>query len=72
MGFQDVALLPPELVLHHMCNCGNSTTTPHSLKIVADMKPSGPAHVLRVWLGVSKGMLPVKYLHSNKNTFCVS
>ena len=33
---------------------------------------SGLPHVLRLWLGVSKGMLPVRYSHDNKYTVCVS
>ena len=27
---------------------------------------------LRLWLRVSKGVLSVKYIHSNKASFCVS
>ena len=58
MGLQDVAFLPPELLL-----------TPHLLKIVVEVKASGSPHVLRLWLTVSKGMLPVKYFCSNKASF---
>ena len=36
------------------------------------MKASCPPHVLKLWLGVSKGMLPVKYFCSNKPSFYVS
>ena len=59
--FQDIALLPPELVF-----------PPHFLEIVVGEKASGPPHVLKLWLGVGKGMLPVKYFHCNKACFCVS
>ena len=34
--------------------------TSHFLKIVVEVKASGPPHVLDLWLGASKGMLPVK------------
>ena len=27
---------------------------------------------LKLWMWVNKGMLPVKYNHSNKSSFCVS
>ena len=39
---------------------------PHVLKIVVVVKASGPPHVLKLWLGVSKGILPVRYVHSNE------
>ena len=32
----------------------------HFLKIVVEVKALGPSHVLNLWLGVSKGMLPVE------------
>ena len=35
--------------------------TPHSAKIVVQVKASGPPYVVELWLGVSKDMLPVKY-----------
>ena len=38
--------------------------TPHFLNIVVEVKASGPPHVLELSLGVSKGMLPVKYFCS--------
>ena len=41
----------------------------HVLTIVIDVKGSGLPHVLELWLGVSKGMLPVKYFCSNKASF---
>ena len=37
-GFQDAAFLP-------------STFLPHFLRIVVEVKASGPPHVLRLWLG---------------------
>ena len=33
------------------------------------MQASGPPHVLELWLGISKGMLPVKYFRCNKASF---
>ena len=33
--------------------------TPHFLEIVVEVKALGLPHVLELWLGVSKGMLPV-------------
>ena len=39
----------------------------HLFIIVVEVKTSG--HVLRLWLGVSKGMLPVKYFHSSHVPF---
>ena len=58
MGLQDVALLPPKLVI-----------TPHFLNIMVEVKASGPQHVLKLWLGVGKGMLPAKYSCFNKSYF---
>ena len=55
MGCQDVAILPPELVFPQ-----------HFLKIVVEVNASGQSHVLKLWLGVSKGMLLVKYFSSTK------
>ena len=46
--------------------------SPHFLKIVVEMKASGPSHVLGQWLLVSNGMLAVQYFCSNKASFCVS
>ena len=42
---------------------------PHFLIIVIEVNASGPPHVLELWLWVGKGMLPVKYLCSNKASF---
>ena len=42
---------------------------PHFSQIVVEMIASGPPHVLKLCLAVSKGMLPVKYLRSNKAFF---
>ena len=61
MCFQNVAFLPSQASF--------STTF---LKIVVEVKASGPPIVLKLWLGVGKGMLPVKYFRSNKASFCVS
>ena len=44
----------------------------HFLQIVLAVMASGPPHVLQLWLGVSKGMLPVKYICSDISSFCVS
>ena len=41
--------------------------TPHFLNNVVDVKTSGLRHVLKLWIEVSKGMLPVKYFCSNKS-----
>ena len=49
MGFQDVEFLP-----------FRASFPPHFIKIVVEVKASGPSHVLKLWLGVSKGMLPVE------------
>ena len=43
--------------------------TPHFLNIV---KSPGPPQVFNLWLGVSKGMLRVKYFRANKASFCVN
>ena len=34
-----------------------------------EVKASGPPHVLRLWLGFSKGMLPERYFHSINASF---
>ena len=44
----------------------------HFIKIEAEVKVSGTPHVIKLWLGVQTGMLPVKYLHFNKASFYVS
>ena len=61
MGFQNVAFLSSW-----------ASFPPHFLRIVVEVKASGPPHVLTLWLGVRKGMLLVAYFHSNKASFCVS
>ena len=53
-----VPALPPDLVF-----------PPHFKKIVVEVKVSGPSHVLELCLGLSKGMLPLRYFHSNKASF---
>ena len=40
-------------------------------KIVVDEKASGSPHVMKLWMGVRKGMLPVKYVRLIKASFCV-
>ena len=42
---------------------------PHFIKIVVEVKASGPRHILKLWLGASKGMLHVKYFCSMKPFF---
>ena len=61
MGFQDVAFPP-----------SRASPTPHYLKIVLEVKTLEPPQVLKLWLGVNKGMLPAKYFHSKKASFYVS
>ena len=55
MGYKDEAFLP-----------SRSGSTPHLLKIVVEAKALGPPHVLKLWLGVSKGVLPVNTLAPTK------
>ena len=59
MGFQDVVFLTSRA----------SFLSPHFLRIAVEVKASGPLHVLKLWLGVSKCMLPVNYFCSNKVAF---
>ena len=61
MGCQDVAFLPSQ-----------ASFPPHFLRTVVEVKASRQPHVLKSWLGVSKGVLRVKYFCSNKASFCVS
>ena len=42
---------------------------PHFLKSVVEVKGLRPLHVYKLWLGVGKGMFPVKYFRSNKASF---
>ena len=60
MGFQDVEFL-----------LSRANFPPHFLALVVEVKASGAPHVLKLLLGVSKGMLPVRYFCSN-NIFFVS
>ena len=46
--------------------------TPHFLKIVVEVTTWGPPHLSKLWLWVSKGMLPVIYFCYDKASFCVS
>ena len=55
IDFQDVVFL--------LSQASFSTTL---RKNVAEMIVSGPLHVLKLWLGVSRGMRPVKYVCCNK------
>ena len=60
-----------ELDFHNMTILPSGASfPPHILKIVAKGKVSGTPHVLKLWLGVSKGMLPVKYICPNKSDLC--
>ena len=61
MGFHDVAFLQ-----------SRASFPTHFLKIVVEVKASGPPHVLKLWLGVNMGMLSVGYICSTKPLFCVS
>ena len=61
MGFQDVAFLP-----------SRASFPQHFLQFVAEVNALRQPHVLKLWLRVSRAMLPVKYLHSKKATFFVS
>ena len=45
---------------------------PHLLIFVVKANASGLPHVLKLWLGVSDVLLPVKYFCSNKTSFCVN
>ena len=58
MGFRDVPFLP-----------SRASSPTHFSKIVIEVKASGSPHILKLWLGVSKGMLPAEYFHSNKASF---
>ena len=58
INFQDVAFLLSK---------DNFSTT--FLKSLVEVKALGPSHVLKLWLGVIKGMLLVKYIRSNKDCF---
>ena len=49
---------PPELVF-----------MPHFLHVVVEVEALGPPHVLILWLGVRKGMVPVKYFSPAKPLF---
>ena len=61
MGFQDVAFLP-----------SGASFLPHFTTIVVEVKAVGTPHVLKLWLRVSKGMLPEEYIHSDKAYISVS
>ena len=59
MGFQDEAFLP-----------SRASSTPYFSNIVVDDKALGPPHLLELCLSISKGMLPVKYVCTNKSSLC--
>ena len=61
MSFQDVAFLP-----------SRASFSPHFLKIVVEVKVSGPPHVLTLCLGVSKGIPPARYSCFTKPLLCHS
>ena len=58
MSFLDVAFLPSW-----------ASFPPHFLKMEVEVKASGQPYVIKLWLGVSKGMLSVKYFCSNTASF---
>ena len=58
MGIQDAAFLS-----------SRASFPPYFIKIVDELKVLGQPHILKLWLGVSKGMLPVKYFRSNISSF---
>ena len=47
--------------MKHSCHPKLHVFSQNFLKIVVEVKASGPPYALKLWLGVSKGMLPVKY-----------
>ena len=61
MVLLDVAFQPPR-----------ASFTPYFTTIVIEVKASGPSHLLNLWLGVSKGMLPAKHLCTTKPLFMPS
>ena len=61
MSFQLVALLP-----------SRASFPTIFLKVVVVVKSSGLSHFLELWLGVSKGMLPVRYFCFTQPLLCVS
>ena len=50
----------------HSVPTPRASSSPHFLKTVVEMKASGPSHVQKLWMEVSKDMLPVTYFCSNK------
>ena len=58
MGFQDVAFLP-----------SRASFRQHFLEVMVKVMISGLTHALKMWLGVGKGMLPVKYFCSSRLLF---
>ena len=58
MTIQDAVFLPSQ-----------ASFPPHFLKTVVDVKASGQPHIIKLWLGISKVILPVKYFCSTKPLF---
>ena len=58
MVIQDVPFLP-----------SSPSSTPHKKKIMVEVEAPVMPHVLKLWLGISEDMLPVKYLSSKKSSF---
>ena len=56
---------------HHI-SCGRGDSLETTTFLVVEVNALGPLHVLYLWLGVSNGMLPVKYFAPTKPHFCVS
>ena len=59
-----------------------ASSPPHFIRVVVEVEASEPPHVLKLWwgkqghalcktllIGVSKGMLPVRYFCSNKASY---
>ena len=58
IGFPDAMFLPSQACF-----------PPHFIKIVVEVKAFGPAHVLKLWLGINMDMLHVEYFCSNNANF---
>ena len=59
IGFQDVAFL-----------LSRASFAAHFLELMVGVVTFGTPHVLKLWLGVGKVMLPVKYFHSSQSSLC--
>ena len=49
----------------------SGVVVPAILRIVVEVRATGPPHVVRLWLVLSNGMLPLKYFRSNKASLCL-